>query len=485
MSFRFKTKGGVGGNILSMKQNTANSCPFQSDEPKHQPTLNPVGQWPPGPHSGLTGWHLLSDIAGDPLAVLTRWQREFGDLVHLRIWPEHEVVVTDPVLVRDLLIHHHEGLVRWERGINVFSQAQGHGVFVAEGAEWQNKRHALLGSFTPKAVHGFLPNIVSATDQALADWPASHLHWPIESALTSLAMDVIVRLLFSCAIGADVGQAEHAVQTLMAEANSEMYWPVSAPIWAPWKRAKRQSLAFLDKMIDSHVQARLSLPQAHWPEDLLTRLLSLHKADAQAWPLKAVRDECMTTFLVGHETVAATLTWWAWCMASNPQAQTQAKQEVQQHLQGQSPSSEDLSKLTYLTQTLKETLRLYPAAPLLFTRRLTQAVVLGPWQLPAKTMLVLPIRLMHLDPRWFADPCDYKPERFDPDAPPPQRGSFLPFGVGPRVCLGQHLAMMEMTVIAAMVLQRFTLSVPSGASEPKPKLNVSLRPEHPLHLVLD
>jgi cytochrome P450 len=252
----------------------------------------------------------------------------------------------------------------------------------------------------------------------------------------------------------------------------------------PWKSTKRRALGILDRLIGRHIQARLALPRGEWPGDVLSRLLALHHEDPAAWPLKAVRDECMTAFMAGHETSAATLTWWAWCMAANPAAQATARQEVDRVLQGRAPAADDLPALVYLTQSLQETLRLYPAAPVLLSRRSLRPITLGGWQLPARTMFTVPVQLMHHDPRWFPDPQAYRPERFAPDAPEIPRGAFMPFGTGPRVCLGQHLAMAEMTAIAAMFLQRFAVTVPDGMEAPEPVFNITLRPGQPLRLEL-
>ena len=134
--------------------------------------------------------------------------------------------------------------------------------------------------------------------------------------------------------------------------------------------------------------------------------------------------------------------------------------------------------------TLQETLRLYPAAPVLLSRRSTKAFTLGGWQLPARTMFTVPVQLMQHDARWFPDPATFRPERFSDDAPAVPRGAFMPFGAGPRVCLGQHLALAEMTVIAAMFLQRFSVTAPEGMAPPTPVLNITLRPEKPLRLTL-
>ncbi|KQY16146.1 cytochrome P450 [Massilia sp. Root133] len=465
-----------------MKTTTPPSCPFHAGAASSAPASHPPGTWPPGPPSGLTGWRFLRAMSRDLLGALSAWRDEYGGMVHLRIWPEHQIVVTDPERVRELLVDHHDALVRWERAIEVFAQVHGHSTLTTEGAAWRTKRHALQPAFTPRAVQAFLPAMAHAADAAFAQWPRSDAAWAIESAFTSLGMDVIVRMMFSSGIVADARDAERAVHDVAVAGNAEMYWPRSWPDWMPWKARKRRALATLDRLIDGHVQARMALPQADWPQDLLTRLLALHVGDPVTWPLKAVRDECMSTFLAGHETTAAALTWWSWCMAANPSVQAAARAEVDAVLQGRLPAAADLPALDYLGRTLQETLRLYPAAPILITRRSVRPITLGGWQLPARTMFGIPLHLMHHDARWFPEPDAFRPERFAPGAPAIPRGAFMPFGTGPRVCLGQHLALAEMTLLAAMFLQRYMVEAPAGMAPPKPVFNITLRPETPLTL---
>lgn len=469
-----------------MKPSIPAHCPCHADVDSTSPALHlhPPGSWPPGPPSGITGWGLLRRMSRDLLGSLNAWRQCYGDVVHLRIWPEHQIVVTDPQLVRELLVKHHDALIRWERGIQVFSQLHGNSVLTAEGEPWRSRRHALQPSFSPKDVQCLVPVIAAAAAKGFSQWQADDKDWPIESALTSLGMDVIVRIMFSSEIDAVARLAERAVHDTAVAGNAEMYWPASWPDWMPWKRSKRQSIDVLDRLINRHIQARVSLAPAAWPKDVLSRLLALHLDDPAAWPLKAVRDECMTAFLAGHETSAATLTWWTWCMAANPLAQMAAQREVDAVLQGRTPTAQDLPALAFLTQSLQETLRLYPTAPVLLTRRSIRPITLGGWQLPARTMFTVPLQLMHHDPRWFPDPHAYRPERFSDDAPDIPRGAFMPFGTGPRVCLGQHLAMAEMIVIAAMFLQRFAVTVPVGVTAPEPVFNITLRPDRPLRLKL-
>ena len=468
--------------------NAVPPLPDESTEVQDSPAASPQ-IWPPGPRSGITGWSLIAEMSRDLPRVLARWKQDYGDVVHLRLWPEHEIVLSDPQLAREFLVKHRDAHIRWERSTRVFRHLLGNSVFVAEGEPWKRKRDALHPSFSARAVEAFVRTIAATAGTTLAHWgdggaldTAAARNWPIESALTSLTMDVIMRLLFSSEVGRDARAAETAVHACLEAANAEFYWPASWPDWVPWKRKKRRSAAMLNALIGRHIEERLRLPQDSWPEDLLTRLLQLHRDDPEAWPLSAVHSECLTIFVAGHETTAATLTWWAWCMAAHPAAQKAAREEVQTVLQGRAPEPSDLGSLRHVRQTVEETLRLYPAAPVLITRRLIRPIRLGPWHLPARTMVVLPVQLMHHDPRWFPEPHAFRPERFGPEAPEIPRGAWMPFGAGPRACLGQHLAMTEMLVITAQLLQRFEFSVPDGTSPPDPVLAISLRPRHPLNI---
>jgi len=443
----------------------------------------PAGAWPPGPRPGITGWGLLRQMSKDLLGTLRGWQQTYGDVVHLRIWPEHTIVVTDPALVRELLVQHHPALVRWERGIEVFSQLHGHSVLVAEGEAWRAKRHTLQPNFLPKPSAALVPSIAQSTTRALAAWQPGA--WPVEQALTTLTMEVIARMVFSSDIAAEAPAAAQALHDVSVAANGEFYWPFNPPRWLPSQRAKHKGMALLDGLVGRQVAARLQLPRDAWPDDLLARLLALHLADPATWPLSAVRDECMTTFLAGHETAAATMTWWMWCMAANPAAQQAARAEVRQCLGGRAPSAADIGALPYLAATLQETMRLYPAAAVLISRRATAPITLGDWQFPARTLFTIPVQLMQHDARWFPDPQAFRPERFVAGASTTApRGAHMPFGTGPRICLGQHLVMAEMTVIAAMVLQRFALAPLPGMAPPQPVMNVTLRPRQPLRLQL-
>jgi cytochrome P450 len=251
-------------------------------------------------------------------------------------------------------------------------------------------------------------------------------------------------------------------------------------------RAKRQALRTLRGLVQRQVAQRRALPPAEAPQgDLLGMLLEASDEETGlALSDTEVHDQCMVIFQAGHETSATALLWWCWLMASHPEAQQQAHHEVQQVLAGRMAQPADLPALDWLGASLKEAMRLYPPAAGLMSRRVVKPINLGDWDVPAGALLRITPWIIHRDARWFADPEQFRPQRFVRTAEPPERGSWLPFGVGPRVCIGQHFAMLEMTLVAAMLLQRFEIEPIAGEPAPRPQMNVTLRPTAPLRLRL-
>jgi cytochrome P450 len=168
-------------------------------------------------------------------------------------------------------------------------------------------------------------------------------------------------------------------------------------------------------------------------------------------------------------------------VARHPEVATRIHDEVDAVLQGREPTPETLAQLTWLQASLKEAMRLYPPAAVLFTRRACQDVKAGPWTIPKGSLISITPYVIQRDPRWFEAPDEFRPERFM-DSGDLHRGTWMPFGVGPRVCIGQHFAMLEMGLIAATWMQRFRLTWPPNAPWPKAKLGVTLRPATPMTL---
>jgi cytochrome P450 len=469
MSHSFKTQGHTSSKISAMDTQTL------------APRATAL---PPGPPCHFFGFPELFKFGRDYLGHLGRLQRRYGDVVYMRFGRYRDYSFFHPEQMRELLLGAHDSMIRWERATEIFAVVHGHSVLVAEGAAWGQKRRMLQPGFGPKRVAGFAAAMVAAGSEALASWPQDdQLDLDFEQAMTRLTMDVILRTLFSSAANAEARLAEEAVRVLSIEGMREMYWPASAPLWAPWKARKRRAMKALDGLIRGHIAARRGL-QGDAPDDLLSMLMQLRHDDGQALSDTELRDECMTIFLAGHETSAAALTWWGWCMADNPAAAAQASAEVARVLGCRQPGFDDLPALGYLGQTIKETLRLYPAAPALMSRRTMAPIEIAGFTVPAGALIRLTPGVTQRDARWFPQPESFMPERFAPGAAEIPRGAYMPFGAGPRVCLGSHFAQTEITLIAALLLQRYEIHAVPGSAAPKPVLHITLRPEQPLRLRL-
>jgi len=429
------------------------------------------------------GIPVLAAMRRDYLAVIAA-QRPLGDFVRQRILGERGVDVFDPELLRELMVEHADALIRWERGPEVFAQLMGQSVLVTEGATWQRQRRMLMQAFTPKRVAGYGALMVEAATSGLAGVREGDV--AMHTLFSHLTMDVISRTLFSAPIGQDTDSASQAVQVLSENALAEMFWPFTLPDWLPLpgKAAKRQAHKLLHGLLGGHISARRASGEDR--TDLLGMLMSLRDEETgTALSPQEVYDQCMVSFQAGHETSATALLWWSWLLAAHPEAQARARAEVDGVLAGRAPGADDAAALPFLGATLKEAMRLYPPVAAMMTRRLTREVTVRGVRLPARTLVRVTPWLLHRDPRWWPDaPEAFRPERFMPGAPHEiPRGAYIPFGLGSRVCLGQHFAVLEMTLIAALVLQRFELA-PINASRPKPRMAVTLRPEGGLTLRL-
>jgi cytochrome P450 len=439
----------------------------------------------PGPAPRWWGLPLLGEMRRDYLGFCSRLHRDHGDLVRLRIGRERGVDVFHPDLLREALVEHADALIRWERGPAVFAELTGQNVLVTEGATWQRQRRMLMPAFTPKKVAGYAALMTNAARTGLdAVVPAGQEAAETDMALlfSHLAMDVILRTLFGAAAGNDTAATARAVQDISEIGFQEMFWPFTLPDWLPLpgKAAKRQAMRLLKGLL-THQLAR---PEAAQGATLLAMLRALRDEETGAGLAEQeIFDQCMVSFTAGHETSATALLWWSALLARQPEAAARATEEVDAVLQGREPGPDDIAALPWLGATLKEAMRLFPPIAALMTRRTTRPITVGGHGLPARALVRVTPFVLHRDGRFFPDPEAFRPERFMPDAEPPPRGAYVPFGLGPRVCLGQHFAVLEMTLIAAMLLQRYRIEA-TQASMPEPRLNVTLHPSAPVRLRL-
>jgi cytochrome P450 len=257
------------------------------------------------------------------------------------------------------------------------------------------------------------------------------------------------------------------------------------PAWVPTARNRREkrAVAELDDMLRTLIRNRRAADESH--EDLLSVLLAAAGEEGGArMSDKQLRDEMMTLFLAGHETTANAMTWTWYLLSRHPEVEAKLAEELRRVLAGRAPSVEDLPKLPYTEMVIREALRLYPPVPGV-GREPIEDVTLAGYNVAKGSLVLVNIYAIQHDERFFDEPERYDPDRFAPgweERIP--RHAYLPFGGGPRVCIGNGFAMMEARLILATVAQRYKLSLDLGETI-KPIQLVTLRPSGPVRMKIE
>lgn len=414
--------------------------------------------------------------------------RTYGDICQSYVLNEHVIDLFDPRWVQEVMVRRTDAFQRWERLTKIFARTQGpSSLLVSADAQARRLRRILMPGFSPKRLQTCSDLVVQSATRALDRWSSPEAGgMDIERAATVLTMDVILRVLFSSEASEESELAESSVRRLFEHGMRELFSPLPLPTWwpTPRHRAAQHAREALNTLVWRHLHARQRCVEQGQPQrdDLLGMLMRARdESTGEGLTDREIRDQCMAIFMAGHVTTASALTWWLWTMATHPDIAMQARNEVDQALGRWRPGYPDLARLPYLKRTLLETLRLYPPAPALTLLRALAPVALGEWQIPKGALVRISPWVVHRDPRWYPQPEVFDPERFTTEAQAARpAGTYLPFGIGGRSCLGEHFALAELTLVAAKVLQRFELSPVTDIRQAEPTMHITLRPRHPL-----
>jgi cytochrome P450 len=446
-------------------------------------------RFPEGPSDRCFGLRLIARMRRDVLGTYHWLNREYGDQVSYRVGPYRLFVYFHPDQVREVLVTQAKGTIRNARVMATLAQWNGDSILIAEGEDWVRQRRLVQPAFHPRRLEGYAQTIVKATIRLADSWTAEverlgYHDLEINETMTGLTLETICRALFNVGPRSESPEIAAAVKTLSEVAFYEMQSPFRMSRWWPTRRyrRKRWAMAVLDKFVWNIVRTRRAENRDHG--DLLSMLLAAVDEDGEGRLTdKQVRDEAMTLMLAGHDTTAAGLDWLWYLLATHPEIADRCRTEMASVLHNRRPTAEDVSRLPYTEAVVKESLRLYPPAIGVFLRQASRDLVIGGYDVPRNSLLTLSSVVTHRDPRWFRDPDRFDPERFLPplsaDIP---NGAYFPFGLGPRVCIGQNFAMTEMILIAATLLPMFNVAPAPNQSEPIPFVHLALRPQDPLWL---
>jgi cytochrome P450 len=440
--------------------------------------LKPLRDAPAPPGRSPAG-HLRA-YARDPLGFLTSAAR-LGPIVRLRFATTRAVLVSDPDLIEEVLATRARDYVK-ARAVRAHRYLLGNGLLTNEGESWLRQRRLAQPAFRRDRIAAYATSMVDGAVRLLDGCGSGEVH-DAHELMKRLTSDIAARTLFGSAVDADSPDLPAALDAVMRRYESRRglsrLLPLSVPI--PSHLRYRRALHTLDRLALSFIRARREAGQPG--DDLLSMLLQARDEEGVGMTDRQLRDELVTLFVGGYDTPALGLTWLIHLLARHPNAAGALTAEVDRVLEGRLPKVDDVPRLRLVDAAVREALRLYPPAWIL-GRDAVRDTTIGEYAVPAGTLVLVSPWVMHRDPRFFERPGSFEPERWldDLESRLP-RCVYFPFGAGPRVCIGASFAMMEAVLVAAVLVQRFSLRPAEGAVELWPTL--TLRPRDTVPVVLN
>ena len=431
------------------------------------------GARPPGPRGHLL-LGSLPEFAGDILGFLTRSIREHGDLVYVRL-PRYDVyLVQRPEDVETMLLSDRAKYVKhrffWRHVTAIF----GNGLLTSEGEFWLRQRRLAAPGFHPERIAAYGAVFASFADRHASLWRAGETR-DLHRDFMRLTMEIVAKTLFDSEVATEVDEIGRSFDRIIREIAKRFRRPFKIPdaLPTPGNLRYRRGIAMLDRIVARILAERRDSPGDRG--DLLSMLLAARDDDGRPMSEKQLRDEVITLFLAGHETTAIGLSWMLMLLARNPRAEARLAAEIREVAGDRLPAVADLPRLRYADACVREALRLYPPAYAVGRETIANTTLSG-YPIPAGATLFFSPWTLHRDPRWFPEPEAFLPERWlDGSAARVPKYGYLPFGGGPRICIGERFATMEMILILATLVRRFRFQM--VGPDPTPFPSITLRPD--------
>src|SRR5215210_5922718 len=431
----------------------------------------PKGFWPVG--------HVVQ-FRRNPLALLTRVAREYGDVARFLAATQTVYLLNHPDYIKDVLVTHH---ARFKKGraLQRAKRLLGEGLLTSEGEFWRRQRRLAQPAFHRRRIAAYGEVIAAFAERSLEAWRDGQTI-DVHEEMMHLTLEIVAKCLFDADVGARATDVGRAMKVALEDFSSQrrlIRIPKSIP--TPHNIRFEMAARRLDEVVGTIIEDRRK-SEEDWG-DLLSMLMLAEDESGERMTDKQLRDEVMTLFLAVHETTANALSWTFWLLSLNPKVEHELVEELESVLGGRSPTIADLPDLPYAERIIKESMRLYPPAWVV-GREATAECEVGGYQMAAGTTALMSQWVMHRDPRYHEDPQRFDPDRwiagYEEVLP---RFAYFPFGGGPRQCIGASFAMTEVRLILATVAQRFEMELAPGQRvEPYP--SITLRPKKGIRMTL-
>ena len=431
-------------------------------------------KFPPGPPGRLLVGS-LPDFARDVLGYFTFCAREYGDVTRIRLAGWDAYLLNHPDLLDEVLRKQCEHFIKHRFAFRHLTAIFGAGLLTSEGEFWRRQRRLAAPAFHPDRIAKYGDVMVSYADRLVDGWRDGEIR-NVHDDMMRVTAQIVSKTLFDTDVESDVASIGRSFGIVLREVSSRFRRPLKIPDWipTPGNLRYRGAIRRLERVVYRILAERRADPRDRG--DLLSMLMSAKDQDGNGMSDRQLRDELVTLFVAGHETTAITLSWTWHLLSHHPRAEDRLVKELFDELDHRPATVGDLIRLPFADAVVKEAIRLYPPGYVLGREAITDCDI-GGWRIPAGATVFMSPWVMHRDPRWFASPEEFLPERWlDGLATRLPRFAYVPFGGGPRVCMGDRFALMEAVLILATVARRYRLDRTSD-DEIVPFPSITLRPE--------
>jgi cytochrome P450 len=446
----------------------------------HAPQLF-VPPRPAIPERSLNWYRLLVALRTNALRI---WPKEAytRDVLAQAFFGRQRFLINSGDAIHRVMVDNIANYKRTSASIRILRPLVGEGLILSEGDEWRHQRRTIAPSLSPRVIPMLARHVAAATEPVISRLAAS-VSEPVDllASMQFLTLEIAARSMFSL----EIARYGPALRRMIAEFSVnlarphllDLLLPIGIPNWRDRARARfrKRWTAFMDEV----VAARMSEPPSDQPRDLFDVLLAARDPDTGAAFSRAqLRDQMSTMIIAGHETTALTLFWSFYLLASSPAEQDRVVQEVSAVGLSVEAAAAALPRLTYTRAVVNEALRLYPPAPAVARLSIATDEV-GGTTIPGGSLVMISPWVLHRHLKLWNNPEAFDPSRFLGDKPLAHRYAYMPFGAGPRVCVGAQFALAEAALALAMVVQKFELALDDDTPV-LPIAVITTQPDHPV-----
>jgi cytochrome P450 len=422
--------------------------------------------------------------AANPVPVLQTYTREFGDTFRFYLGGIKEAIVTiDPAVIQHVLKTNAENYKKSDIQVKRMGHFLGKGLLTTHGEAWRTQRRLIQKGFDRKQLEALSSIMQDSLTDSLRQFDSQIHNGPVDiyPHLMKMTFAMVARSLFGANLkDEDIDLISHTISTVQEFIVRQTLQPYLNPWFAATGELRKheEMRANADKVLLAYIQQRRHEDPGH---DLLQTLMDARYADGEGMPDSLVLSESMQLLVAGHETSSNSLAWLLYLLSTHPETLGRVRAEFDEILQGEPLKFSDVMKFVFTTQVINEALRLYPPFWMIDREAVADDRV-GDTVIPAGSMVIVYVYGAHHAPRYWPDPETFDPERFTKEnsaAQPPF--THLPFGGGPRGCIGGNYAMLQILMILSTLLGKYDLELPPG-QKIEPRAMVILRPKHGIRM---